>query len=165
MQRKWIKRILKGLGIVFLLFVAWILFLTFRPVRLQQLMLTTLTGESVALDSLLSGRYTILNFWATWCKPCIEEMPMLDSVYQALDKDKWQLFLISDEPLEKINAFKAKVPYTMPFVKLDASNSDIGISALPKTLVIDENLKVLYSKTGGLTMGAGEFLVMVEGYE
>ncbi len=165
MRRTWIKRILKLLGIVFLLLIGWITYQTLRPVKLQKLAFTTLTGETIDLDTLLADKHTILNFWATWCKPCIEEMPMLDSVYQSLDKDKWQLFLVSDEPIEKINVFKAKVSYTIPFLKLAGRMSDIGISALPKTLVIDEDMNVLWSKTGGLTMGALEFREMLNGYK
>lgn len=159
------KTLLKGLGIVFLISILYIIYITMRPVRLESLSLATLSGQALNVDSLIADNHTILNFWATWCKPCIEEMPMLDSVYQSLDKDKWQLFLISDESVEKIDAFKAKASYTMPFLKLAGKNSDIGISALPKTLVIDEDTKVLWSKTGGLTSTAGEMREWLLGLE
>jgi thiol-disulfide isomerase/thioredoxin len=136
-----------------------------RPVRLESLSLTTVSGQALNIDSLFADKHTILNFWATWCKPCITEMPMLDSLSQSLDKDKWQLFLISDESVEKINAFKAKTSYSMPFLKLAGKNSDLGISALPKTLVIDETMKVLWSKTGGLTSTTGEMREKLLGLE
>ncbi len=140
-----------------LVFIAYVIYTSWlKPVKLEHLKLETLSGEDVSLDSLLADKHTVLNFWATWCKPCIEEMPMLDSVYSAMDKSKWQILLISDEPIEKINAFKARNSYNMPFYKLSGKNADIGIAALPKTFVIDENMEMLWSKTGGLTSTAVE---------
>lgn len=92
-------------------------------------------------------------------------MPILDSVYQSMDKEKWQILLISDEPVEKIRGFQSRQSLTMPFLKLEGKLSDIGISALPKTLVIDEHKKVLDSKTGGLTMGAEEMKEMLREFD
>ena len=45
--------------------------------------LPALDGGTVALDS-LRGRVVLLNFWATWCKPCLDEMPAMERLYQAL---------------------------------------------------------------------------------
>lgn len=140
-----------------LVFIAYVIYSSWlKPVKLAQLKLETLDGNPIVLDSLLAGKRTILNFWATWCKPCIEEMPMLDSLSQNLDHEHWQVLLISDEPVDKIDAFKARKSYSMRFFKLSGKNADLGITALPKTLVIDEKLKVLWSKTGGLTSTATE---------
>lgn len=164
MKRHLISKILRWLGIIMLVFIAFVIYSTWlKPVKLEHLKLETLNGDNVNLDSLFAGKHTVLNFWATWCKPCIEEMPMLDSVYSAMDKSKWQILLISDEPIEKINAFKARNSYSMSFYKLSGKNADIGIAALPKTIVIDEEMKVLWSKTGGLTSTAEEMREMLLG--
>lgn len=140
-----------------LVFIAYVIYTSFfKPVKLEQVKLVSLSGTPVVIDSLFADKQTVRNFWATWCKPCIEEMPMLDSVYNSLDKSKWQIILISDEPIEKINAFKARNSYSMPFYKLSGKSADIGIAAPPKTVVITEEMNVLWSKTGGLTSTAGE---------
>lgn len=136
-----------------------------RPVQLEKLSLSSLDGKNVNLDSLLDNKHTVFNFWATWCKPCIEEMPMLDSVNQQLDRAKWQIILVSDESAEMIAAFKDKRILTMPFYKLDQKIGEIGISGLPKTVIVDEQKKVLYTKTGGLTMGSGKLLELLRSYE
>ena len=161
-----IRNLLKLIGILVLCFIVYIIYQSFfQPVRLQKLSLSALDGRQIVLDSVLNDKLTVLNFWATWCKPCIQEMPMLDSVYQKMDKDKWQILLISDEPVEKIEAFRSRKTFQLPFVKLDQKIGEIGISALPKTLIVDQKMKVLYTKTGGLTMGAEGFLEMLKKYE
>ena len=71
----------------------------------------------------------IVNFWATWCKPCIEEMPYFMEEYNNHKKDSLQLLLVSfdfkDEFQVKITQFVEKRKVTAPVVWLDETNADI----------------------------------------
>jgi len=64
------------------------------------------------------------------------------------------MFLISEEPVEGIRSFAEQKSFGFPFLKHEGALADIGIAALPRTLVLDADGKVVYSKTGGFTTTA-----------
>ena len=71
----------------------------------------------------------IINFFATWCKPCIEELPYFLEEYNNHKKDSLQFLLVSmdfkDEFREKVKTFAEKRKITAPIVWLDETNADI----------------------------------------
>ncbi len=155
------KKVLKYIGriaiAVVILIVASTAYNIFRDIPLFSLPVVDLEGQQVDIQELYKDKTTIINFWATWCKPCIAEMPVFESVGQSLDKNEWQIIFVSDEPLEKIKEFKNSKNYSSLFLKLTKKNGDVGIVALPKTIVIGKGGKVLYKKTGKITEGAEQF--------
>src|SRR5688572_28323491 len=78
--------------------------------------LTDLDGQPISLDQ-FKGKTIFLNFWATWCKPCIREMTSIDSA-QKLISGKGVVFLLaSDETPEQIREFKAYYQFNLNFVR------------------------------------------------
>ncbi len=104
------------------------------------LALLDVSGKKVSLES-LKGKVVLLNFWATWCPPCREEMPTLETLYQTF-KDKPEFVLLavdSNEETGKVTDFLKKNPYHFP-VLLDSdgsSSQDYSITAIPTTYLID----------------------------
>ena len=90
------------------------------------------------------GKVVVLNLWATWCPPCREEMPMLESIQQRYAKDGLVVVAVSDEPNEQQAKF---VEFArMPFVKgrIDPGSRVAGLYiqpdvARPVTHIIDRN--------------------------
>lgn len=78
----------------------------------------------------------ILNVWATWCKPCIQEMPALSRMQKQLPKG-YRLILASDESEERIRAFAFKRTDSLHFVRLLTPMDALGVYSLPTTLVLD----------------------------
>ncbi len=69
----------------------------------------------------------IVNFWATFCKPCIEEIPYFQKLVKAHEKDKAQLLLVSmdmSDDYPKIAPFAIKRNFTSPIIWLNESNAD-----------------------------------------
>jgi thiol-disulfide isomerase/thioredoxin len=70
----------------------------------------------------------IINFWATWCKPCVEEIPYFQEEVSKHSADSMQLLLVSldleDYYPKKISEFAAKRKFTVPIVWLDEYNAD-----------------------------------------
>lgn len=93
------------------------------------------------------GKVVLINFWATWCPPCIAEMPSLQELYNDY-KDKVEFLFVSDEPFKKINPFLEKNSYDFK-VYNEASRSDFfNVRGIPRTFLIDKQGKVVIDKTG-----------------
>lgn len=95
--------------------------------------------------------YTVLHFWATWCKPCLAEFPELKAALPRLQSDSVAFFLATEEDLDQIRAFEEKRNFGLEFLHLKkASLADFEVHALPTTLVIDRQGKVVYRHMGQL---------------
>jgi thiol-disulfide isomerase/thioredoxin len=95
--------------------------------------------------------YTVLHFWATWCKPCLAEFPELKNALPRLQSDSVAFFLATEENLDQIRAFEEKRNFGLEFLHLKKGTlADFEVHALPTTLVIDRQGKVVYRHMGQL---------------
>lgn len=116
----------------------------------------TLTGESVALKD-YAGQLVLVDFWATWCKPCVDMMPSLQKVYDAYsDKGLTVLGVSIDEPknrIEKVEKFVKKVGVSYP-IMVDAKQvpawHQFKVKAIPALFLIDGNGQVVAQWTGNI---------------
>ncbi|MEM7550953.1 MAG: TlpA disulfide reductase family protein [Bacteroidota bacterium] len=99
----------------------------------------------------------IVNIWATWCRPCIKEMPYLSSLRDRLDSENWQIILISDEEIDKIKSFKDKFKVDLELIKAQEKLKDYGIKGYPTTYVINKDRVVEFSRNGELLLFQTEF--------
>ena len=106
----------------------------------------------------LAGKKIFLNFWATWCKPCILEMPSIERAEKLLSDDDFIFLLASDESVGRINRFKATKDFDLQFVRLETPFPDIGILSLPTTLIIDPDGKIALNQIGALEWDNPEVL-------
>ena len=139
-------------------FVAFMLVMLFKNTdgqQIQKIKIKSLSNLIATSDSIL-----IINFWATFCKPCVEEIPDLIKFANKYKKQKASLYLVSldleDYYPEKIKKFVAKKKYTAKIAWLDESNADyfcpiIDTSwsgAIPATLIVNNKMgyKKFYEK-------------------
>lgn len=112
-----------------------------------------LNGNPVSVDS-LKGKILVIDFWATWCIPCMHEMPYLQKVYDAFKKDKRVAFMVTNSgannTLEDARKWKEKVSYSFPvYMHTNPNVGDVfGFNVIPALYVID-NKGVLQYKTIG----------------
>ena len=101
------------------------------------------------------GRVTVINRWATWCTPCLEELPYFNDFYQAHREDVAMIVvhpsMIVDDPEEAL----AGLGYTMPFAT-DTEEETVrtivgGTGTLPQTVVLNRKGEVIYNNAGSVT--------------
>lgn len=100
----------------------------------------TVDGRLVNSNS-LRGKVVLINFWATWCGPCKEEMPTLQRLKQIFGPDEFELVAITtDQQRAAIQAFVKELGLEFPIL-LDETkdiSSAFGVRGLPTTVVIDQ---------------------------
>lgn len=114
------------------------------------------------LETLLNkndDRTYVINFWATWCKPCVEEMPYFQELHDTYAEKNLKVLLVSlDLPAEldtKLKPFIEKYKLTPQVVLLDDPDENTWIpkvdnswsGALPATLIYNKNKRVFYERT------------------
>ncbi|HNQ26505.1 MAG TPA: TlpA disulfide reductase family protein [Aquaticitalea sp.] len=105
------------------------------------------SGEQFDFES-AKGRVVVLNFWATWCPPCVAEMPSIAQLYASY-KDEVLFLLVTDEKDEIIARFKERHGYTFPvFRPLTALPKGLEARSIPKTYVIGKDGSIAINKTG-----------------
>lgn len=82
-------------------------------VALWSLSFDTPAGDRLMMPS-LQGRPLLINFWATWCPPCIEELPLLDAFYKENASKGWQVLGLAVDKIAPVRDFLAKQPLTFP---------------------------------------------------
>ena len=106
------------------------------------------------------GKVIFLNYWATWCPPCIAEMPNLQALYEQYSQnDKIRFVMVSrDQEPEKARAFIRRKEYTFPSYWLAAPRPQpLRSNVLPTTIVIDKEGKIVIKETGMANYNTMEF--------
>lgn len=94
------------------------------------------------------GKVVFINFWATWCPPCIAEMPSMEKLYQDYKKDVVFLF-VSNEKQEVIAKFKENNAYEfLVHAALTPNPTLLETTSIPRTFVIDQNGNIVIDKSG-----------------
>jgi thiol-disulfide isomerase/thioredoxin len=116
------------------------------------LRLKDLEGREHALEA-YRGKVVLVNFWATWCAPCLEEMPSIERLRQSLAGRPFAVLAVNlAEPDERVRAFLAKVPVGFP-VLMDreaAAARAWKARMLPATFIVGADGRVRYSYVGEL---------------
>ncbi len=124
-----------------------------EPKPAPRFSLSSATGEKVSLSG-LKGRPVIVNFWATWCIPCLEEMPELDRFLRSRKETGLEVLLINyKEPKKVVSDFMEKKDFSFKIL-LDESGETadkFGVFGLPTTYFITRRGIIVYTHIGRLT--------------
>jgi cytochrome c biogenesis protein CcmG/thiol:disulfide interchange protein DsbE len=120
---------------------------TIKPIELVQLDLEKSNGEKIILKN---GKPIVINFWATWCVPCVQEFPEFEELNKKYS-DKVDFLMISDEENSKIEKFKAKKGYNLNMVRSLKTFEKYGLMLRPATYFYDSNGKLVSKFAGGIT--------------
>lgn len=113
---------------------------------LENIELTNLNGEKINLAE-QQGKTIFINFWATWCKPCIQEMPSIIALQTQLAGKNIEFYFASDEEADKIKKFMKSRRMSSGFVRVRNLES-LGIQALPTTFIFNGEGNLVFSEAG-----------------
>lgn len=115
-------------------------------------------GERFAMEE-LKGKVIFMNIWATWCPPCIAEMPGINELYKDIDKDKIAFIMLSvDQNFQEAIDFNNKKDYTFEVYKSVGGMPPMYHSqSIPTTFVIDARGKLVLTHTGMGDYNTGDF--------
>lgn len=105
--------------------------------------LTNTTGQKMELSD-YRGKVVILNFWASWCKSCVKEMPLINDVFQSNRSDVATIFINVGESKGTVNNFLATNHFYFPVI-IDVTGKVsglYGVVGLPATFIIDKQGKI-----------------------
>lgn len=106
-----------------------------------------LEGNEISLAD-FKEKKVLLNFWATWCRPCIEEMPSLERLKQVLEKENYVLLLVSEQSEKELKEFKTQTNFKLDFIRYTGAFSDLNVYALPTTFIFNEQGEKIAEITG-----------------
>ena len=113
-------------------------------------------GETLKLAN-FRGKPLVLNFWATWCPPCVEEMPLLDAFFRQNVSKGWQVIGLAIDQPSLVKRFMGQFPVDYPIALGGMNGSELGRllgnaqGGLPFTVVFDAAGNVKVQKLGKLS--------------
>ena len=115
-----------------------------------------MSGRPLRLDQ-FRGRVVLLNFWATWCGPCIEEIPVFSRWQRRYGEARLQVIGVSmDDEEAAVKRFLAKhdVPYPVLMGDAKLGKSFGGVYGLPQSFLIDAHGRIVFRNVGDLNLEA-----------
>ena len=100
----------------------------------------------------------VINYWATWCRPCIKEMPSLKKAEEILEDYGYTFLLVSDETISKISKFKNERNFDFNFLKSIKSFETLGIYSMPTSYIFYENGKIIETIVGAIEWDSEEMI-------
>lgn len=116
----------------------------------------TPAGAALSMQG-LKGKPLLLNFWATWCPPCVEEMPLLDAFWRQNAPRRWQVVGLAIDQPSAVRTFLQRTPVGYPIGLAGMGGTELGktlgnlTGGLPFTLVINSAGDVVQRRMGRVT--------------
>ncbi|WP_431137421.1 TlpA family protein disulfide reductase [Psychroserpens mesophilus] len=111
--------------------------------------LMDISGQTYDFNS-VKGKVVVINFWATWCPPCIAEMPSMEQLYQTYKTNDNVVFLfVSNEDVSVIKTFMSNKDYSFNvYQSLTEYPREFNVTSIPRTFIISKKGEIVIDKSG-----------------
>lgn len=131
---------------------------------LREIKFKDANGRVIDLGS-LKGKVVFLNFWATWCPPCLAEMPSVNKLYEQFKENKNVVFILvdADSDFMKAQKYMDRRGYKLPVYQVASDiPEEIFKGALPTTVVFDKLGRVVYNEVGAANYASEKFVDFIK---
>jgi thiol-disulfide isomerase/thioredoxin len=132
------------------------------PEPLPPFTVKTLSGADAGLKA-LSGKMVLLNFWATWCPPCKEEMPSIQVLHEKMKGSAFEVFAISvGEKAKTVTDFVKASPYTFPMYLDESGTASAPFAGrgIPTTFILDKQGRAIAGIVGSRAYDTPDVLTL-----
>ncbi|MFD1630167.1 TlpA family protein disulfide reductase [Pseudopedobacter beijingensis] len=122
-------------------------------------------GKKVSLSA-YENKVIFINLWATWCPPCIHEMPSLNELYLKLKDDpNIEFFIVDvDGDIQKAKKFMDKNGYSLPvYAQTAVLPESLASNAIPTTIIVNKQGEMVVKHTGGADFAHPEMMKFIKG--
>ncbi len=131
------------------------------PVKNYDWQLVNADGREFNFET-TKGKVVLVNFWATWCPPCIAEMPSLQALYNDYNGQVEFMFVAQDK-VEKVAAFIAKKGYTFPvYYSRSEAPKLLTSKTIPTTYMINKKGKIIVAETGAADWNSDKTRILLD---
>ena len=127
--------------------------------QLGDVVLYNLAGQRIDMAE-FKNKKVFINFWATWCKPCIQEMPTIKSAQEIIKNENIVFLFASMEDADRIEKFSAAKGFPFRYVQVQ-NMEDLNIPAIPATFIFDEQGKLFFSEIGYRSWDTPENIALI----
>jgi thiol-disulfide isomerase/thioredoxin len=132
------------------------------PVKNYDWQLINADGKEINFE-MTKGKVVLVNFWATWCPPCVAEMPSLQDLYNDYN-EKVEFMFVAQDKVEKVSAFIAKKGYTLPvYYSRTEAPKLLTSKSIPTTYVINKEGKIIVAETGAADWNSDKVRKILDG--
>ena len=137
-------------GIILIITLTFFYFklFTLRDISLNEVEIVNLNGEKIELTEYI-GKPLVINYWATWCAPCLKEFPYFEEVKKQYG-DEVNFIMVSDEDIDKIKKFASKKDYTFKYLMSPKNLSSYNINTIPVTYFYNSKGNITTKHQGSL---------------
>ena len=132
------------------------------PLDSYQWKLTDLENRSFNFED-QRGRIVLVNFWATWCPPCVAEMPSMQDLYNDYGDKVTFMFVTSDDRQKVLNFLKRKNLDLPVYYPASETPKTLKSKLLPTTYIIDKEGKIVVAETGAADWNSSETRELIDG--
>ena len=119
-----------------------------------------LDGNDVKISD-YKGKRVLVNFWATWCTPCLKEMPSMENAQEALKDENYVFLFATTDHIDKIKNFEKNNSYNFKFLKYNGTLDKLNIYALPATFIYNSKGEMVKRIDGVTEWDAEEMLAQL----
>ncbi|MCO6360049.1 TlpA family protein disulfide reductase [Roseivirga pacifica] len=130
---------------------------------IDKLKLTKLDGTPLTSQD-LEGKTVFVNFWATWCGPCLKEMPSIERAKNELEEEGYVFLAVSNEEMNKIQTFEQKQSYTFTFAQSGLEPEALNIYSLPASYIINAQGEEVFKHIGAKEWDSADNLATFRSY-
>ena len=116
-----------------------------------------LEENNLDLSEFNNGK-VVISYWATWCAPCIKEMPSIKRAEEILEEYGYTFLLVSDETISKISNFENEMNFDLNFLKSNKSFETLGVYAMPTSFIFNENGEIIETIVGVVEWDSEEII-------